>query len=174
LLKCYRRRLSSCHLGIELVDRTWDWFGYQKLFTIVRGTNARKSDITESGKTPLITSIDSNNGLIENVNKSPAHEGNVITVNRNSCVGRAYYQLKSFCSTEDVHVFVLLFKLNIFIAMFLIPLITKETYRYSYGRKWGIARMKQTMMKLPITPKGVPDWQFMEDYIKSLPYSSSL
>ncbi len=160
--------------GVILSDRHWDWFEYQKLFTIERGRGARKTDITENGNVPLITSIDSNNGLIGYVNKSPAHQGNVITVNRNGSIGKAYYQFKPFCSTEDVHVFIPLFKSSIFIAMFLIPLIMKETYRYSYGRKWGIARMKKTKMKLPITPIGEPDWQFMEDYIKSLPYSSNL
>lgn len=29
-------------------------------------------------------------------------------------------------------------------------------------------------VKLPITPQGTPDWQFMEDYIKSLPYGDRL
>jgi hypothetical protein len=50
----------------------------------------------------------------------------------------------------------------------------KEEYRYSYGRKWGIGRMKKTTIKLPTDNKVEPDWQFMEDYIKSLPYSSNL
>lgn len=25
-------------------------------------------------------------------------------------------------------------------------------------------------LKLPVTSTGAPDWQFMEDYIKALPY----
>jgi hypothetical protein len=33
--------------------------------------------------------------------------------------------------------------------------------------------MKKTKIKLP-SDDGKPDWQFMEDYIKSLPYSSNL
>jgi hypothetical protein len=165
---------SKADIELNLSDRTWDWFEYRKLFKIVRGRGARKTDTTEKGTVPLITSIDSNNGLIGYVNKLPAHESNVITVNRNGSVGKAYYQSKSFCSTEDVHVFIPLFKLNIYIAMFLIPLIMKETYRYSYGRKWGIERMNKTMMKLPIKRKGEPDWQFMQNYIESLRYSNNL
>ena len=34
--------------------------------------------------------------------------------------------------------------------------------------------MLKTQIKLPVTEKNDPDWQFMEDYIKSLPYSSNL
>ena len=32
----------------------------------------------------------------------------------------------------------------------------------------------QTRIKLPVTPSGEPDWQFMEDYIKSLPFSRNI
>jgi hypothetical protein len=53
-------------------------------------------------------------------------------------------------------------------------LIKREKYRYNYGRKWGIERMKNSQIKLPVTKNGTPDWSFMENYIKSLPYSSNL
>lgn len=34
--------------------------------------------------------------------------------------------------------------------------------------------MPSSVIKLPIDNNGKPEWQFMEDYIKSLPYSSNL
>ena len=34
--------------------------------------------------------------------------------------------------------------------------------------------IEDTDIKLPVTPNGEPDWRFMEDYIKSLPYSKNL
>ena len=58
--------------------------------------------------------------------------------------------------------------------MFLITLIKKEKYRYNFGRKWGLERMNKTIIMLPVDDNNNPDWQFMEDYIKSLPYSSNL
>ena len=33
---------------------------------------------------------------------------------------------------------------------------------------------KNPIIKLPVDKDGKPDWQFMEDYIKSLPYSVNL
>jgi len=160
--------------NIGLFDREWKWFKYQQLFTIERGIGARKDEIIVGGKTPLVTSIDSSNGIVGYVNKPSTHQANTITVNRNGSVGQAYYQPRPFCSTEDVHVFVPLFTLNKYSAMFLLPLIMKEKFRYSYGRKWGIERMKITDIRLPSNVVGEPDWQFMADYIKSLPYSSHL
>ena len=38
----------------------------------------------------------------------------------------------------------------------------------------GIDRMKKSLIKLPVDSDGKPDYKFMEDYIKSLPYSINL
>lgn len=161
---------------VNLLDRKWLPFRYDdvRLFKIERGKGARKKDIHEEGHTPFITSIDNNNGLTGMVTHSPKHQGNVISVNRNGSIGDAFYQQKPFCSTEDVHIFNPQFELNAYRAMFLITIIQMEKFRYSFGRKWGLARMNETIMRLPVDVNDNPDWQFMEDYIKSLPYSSNL
>ena len=52
--------------------------------------------------------------------------------------------------------------------------IEQEKYRYAYGRKFGSKRMKKTIIKLPVTKEGLPDWLFMENYIKSLSYSANI
>ncbi len=46
--------------------------------------------------------------------------------------------------------------------------------RYNYGYAIVNHRLKSLQIKLPATPQGEPDWEFMENYIKSLCYSSSL
>ena len=162
--------------NIQLSDRKWSSFLYDdlRLFDIKRGKGARKNDIVDNGNTPFITSIDDNNGLTGMVNFLATHNGNTITVNRNGSVGEAFYQPVGFCSTEDVHIFNPKFTLNPYVAMFLIVLIKKEKYRYNYGRKWGLERMNKTTIMLPVDGNNHPDWQFMEDYIKSLPYSKNL
>ena len=35
-------------------------------------------------------------------------------------------------------------------------------------------RIKETVIKLPVDTDGNPDWQFMENYIKALPYGDRL
>ena len=61
-----------------------------------------------------------------------------------------------------------------YIALFIISIVKMEKYRFNYGRKWNLERMNESLIKLPVDKKGNPDWQFMEDYIKSLPYSNNL
>ena len=152
----------------------WQEFRYDKLFDIERGRGPRRKDLDGSGSTPFVTSSDSNNGLTGFTSAKPIHQGNAIGVNRNGSVAEAFYQPISFCSTEDVHIFKPKFELNPYIALFLATLIRKEKYRFSYGRKWGIERMNKSIIKLPIDGSGNPDWRYMENYIKSLPYSSQI
>ena len=48
-----------------------------------------------------------------------------------------------------------------------------EKYRYNDGRKCSQTRMKQISMKLPAKNR-VPDFEYMESFIKSLQYSGSI
>ena len=58
--------------------------------------------------------------------------------------------------------------------MFIITILTAEKYKWAYGRKPKNNKVYDTIIKLPVDSKGNPDWQFMENYIKSLPYGDRL
>jgi Type I restriction modification DNA specificity domain len=158
----------------ELQTDNWQPFEYQSLFNIERGRGPRRKDLDGSGSIPFVSSSDSNNGVTGITSMSPFHNGNTIGVNRNGSVGEAFYQPIPFCSTEDVHIFNPKFPLNPYIGLFLTTLIRCEKYRFGYGRKWGIERMKKSTIYLPVKTDNKPDWDFMEQYIKSLPYSSQI
>jgi hypothetical protein len=64
--------------------------------------------------------------------------------------------------------------LNHYIGIFICSLINQEEYRFSYGRAVYSSVAENIRIKLPVTPEGTPDWQFMENYIKSLPYSKNI
>ena len=64
--------------------------------------------------------------------------------------------------------------MNKYIAMFIITVIKANRYRFGYGRKWTIEKMKETFIKLPSRSDGDPDFEYMEKYIKSLPYSDKI
>lgn len=65
--------------------------------------------------------------------------------------------------------------LNVYTAEFIITLLNKEKYRYPvFGRAFTKDLIKQTQIYLPVDDDGNPDYKFMEDYIKSLPFSSRI
>ena len=161
-------------MNISLKEREFRYFIYSDLFDIKKGKRIVTSKISERGNCPLVSSIDKNNGVKYMLDVKPNHEGNTITVNYNGSVGEAFYQENPYWATDDVNVLYPKFKLNVFIAMFLITLIKKEKYRFNFGRKWHKERMENSTIKLPVNVDGKPDWDFMEGYIKNLPYSKGL
>ncbi len=161
--------------NLTLNTSNWMPFKYKDLFEIDRGRGPRKKELNGTGKFPFVSASEFNNGVTDRTDHIAMHEAGVISVVRNgNSVANAFFQDEPFCSTEDVHIFTPKFELNKYIALFLCTLIKKERYRYSYGRKWGIARMKETIIKLPANDDSQPDFAFMENYIKSLPFSASI
>lgn len=157
----------------NLAANNWKGFKYSDLFKIKKGKRLTKTNMAV-GNTPFIGAIEYNNGCRQYIKRSPLHESNTITVNYNGSVAEAFYQPVGFWASDDVNVLYPKFEMNKYHAMFLCCLIRAEKYRYNYGRKWHLERMKESVIKLPVDSSDEPDWDFMENYIKSLPYSSSI
>lgn len=166
-----KNKLSNKKLN--LLNQKWKWFEYKTIFDIKKGKRLTKHKMTE-GVTPFVGSSDSHNGITAYVGQEAIHDENTITVAYDGSVGEAFYQNRPFWALDSVNVLYPKFKLNKFIAMFIVALIRKEKYRFSYGRKWHLERMKESKIKLPVDKNRNPDWKFMEDYIKSLPYSAEI
>lgn len=165
----------------------WKRFYLGSLFTIKKGKRLTSED-QEDGNNLYIGAIDSNNGVANHIGQKPIHEGNTISLSYNGSVGEAFYQAEPYWATDDVNALYCKYEgFNEAIGLFMVAIIRQEKYRFSYGRKWTLENMNNTDVCLPIkhnadgTPyvdtstqysdEGyVPDWQFMEDYIKSLHY----
>ena len=63
--------------------------------------------------------------------------------------------------------------LNKYNGLFIVTVLDLERHKYSYGRKYKKS-LANTVIKLPATKDGLPDFQYMEDYIKSLPLSNRI
>lgn len=163
---------GSHTLGVE----TWKDFCLGDYFEIKKGKRLTSDEQTE-GSTPYIGAIDSNNGIANYIGQDAIHAGNTISLSYNGSVGEAFYQPKPFWATDDVNV--LYFReengvaFNKYIALFVCAVLRQEKYRYSYGRKWVLESMKSTVIKLP-EKYGKPNWSYMEDYMKSLPYGDRI
>ena len=141
-----------------------------KLFKITGSKTTSVIELEEYGKGqfPYITTQATNNGT-GGFYDYYTEEGNVLTVD-SAVVGYCSYQPLNFSASDHVEKLIPNFPMNKYVAMFLVTIFRLEQYRYNYGRKCSQSRMKERSIKLP-TKDGEPDWQFMEDYIKSLNYS---
>lgn len=152
----------------------WEYYDLTDLFDISASRDELINDLTIGGKTPYVTSSDSNNGVTSYVEEEPTNSAGTITANRGGSVGYFYYQPVAYKATPvDVRILTPKFKINVYIGLFIKTILQLEKYRYNYSRKMGSDRLAKFRIKLP-SKNGKPDWQFVENFIKSLPYSSSL
>jgi hypothetical protein len=161
---------------VQLNERAWQWFRYDDLLEIEigKGPLVQSEEHETSGKTPYISTTTSDNGICYFCDEVPTHPAGRITISNDGSVGEAFYQDQPFVASYKVNVLLPRFKCNASIAMFLITLMRREKYRYSYARKWGLERMRISRIKLPVNGSGKPDWKFMEHFVKSLPYSGAI
>jgi len=168
--------LSPNKLQLNTVD--WKWFQYTKLFDIKGSVTTPKIELEESGLGlfPYVTTQAINNG-IEGFYNIKTEKGNILTVD-SAVLGFCAYQEKDFSASDHVEELIPKFHLTPYISMFLTTIINKEQYRYNYGRKCSQTKLKKSQIKLPAILNNdgeyEPDWQWMEDYIKGLPYSGCL
>lgn len=145
---------------------SWKTFRISELFNCNTTPTVLETDL---GTIPYVTRTSVNNGVDSYISETTKlNDGNCITIGAEGIF--AFYQPNQFVSGVKIYV-LRNNKLNKYNALFVCTLLNQEVYRYSYGRARILDKIKEERIKLPVNSQGNPDWQFMEDYIKSLPYS---
>ena len=177
--------LASPNLGLDTSD--WKTFNYLDIFEIRKGFYNKKPEMTDQGNIPFLGATDSHNGVtgrysIEEITaatktgeepNSPLSAKlfppNAVCVTNNGSVGYAYFQPSQFTCSHDVNP---LYRkdgeFNVYTGLFVATVIMHDRYRWQYGRKWRPMRMVKSTIDLPATPECLPDWQFMEEFIRQL------
>ena len=165
--------------ALELETEKWGKFKVGELFDIVRGDRIVKDidyvDIKDQTNCfPVITTTSVNNGVDGYYSKSNCCGQCLISAGEASGMYTTYQESPCW-ALDTVRIYTPKgFVMNKYIAMFFIALLNMEMPKFSYGRKAKPSNMCTLVLRLPITQTGSPDWQFMEDYIKALPYGDRL
>ena len=150
---------------------TWQWFGLiNDLFNYSKGKRLTKADSIE-GDLPLVTAGENNQGVSRFVNNDMEVFSNCITIDM---FGYCMYRDYEFCCDDNILVLLPKTNMSKYVMMFISTIINQDAYKCAYGRQYRQKTLLKHKIKLPIDTLGNPDWQFMEDYIKGLPYSSNL
>lgn len=163
---------------IKLSDVKWKEFpigGNDGIFII----NSTKSGIDKnkigldtisiSSFFPYVTRTSFNNGIESFIYgdkeypKSKINEGNVITVGIDTQT--AFYQANKFFTGRNI-VILSNSDMNEYNAHFILTLLKKQLKKFSYGLGCNAKRLIKTKILIPIDENYMPNWQFMEDYIK--------
>lgn len=167
-------KTNITHTKLELDISSWKEFEIGELFQVT-GTRTTKIDfLMENGNGcyPYVTTQATNNGVRGFYDYS-TELGNVITID-SAVLGFTSYQANDFSASDHVEKLIPRFAINKYIGLFLSTIINQERYRYSYGRKFNQVKIRNTKIKLPVTIEDTPDWDYMENFIKQLPYSDKI
>ena len=178
--------------------KKWESFYFGRLITeeniykakAYSKTELVTSDVWKEGFIHFISRTEENNSIDCYAMKSDfsdIEEGNAITVG--DTTSTIAYQSEPFVNGD--HIIVIRADwLNKYTGRFIVSLLRKERYRYSYGRAFLMDSIKNTKLHLPakkqdgkpiiddshtVSDEGyLPDWEWMETYIKSLPFSDRI
>jgi len=172
---------------MNLDVETWQYFRTERLFPKLENGKANQQ-ILESGNDCIyIGAKKDDNGVMCRCAKDESlmTKGNCIVFicNGQGSVGFANYMDVDFIGTTDI-VVGYNENLNEWNGNFIATIYSQERPKYSFGRKWK-THLKDTVVKLPVkrnedgsffkdctfeySEEGyVPDWLFMETYIKTL------
>ena len=150
--------------------QNWGTFRIEDLFDLSLPKGDLQIKKVEDGDIPLITPSNFNNGVLKHISansNSTKYTSNSLTVDM---FGNAYYQVKNFFVTAHGHVNVLIpkFEINEYNGTFIATAIRAMFLdKYGFSEMCTLKVLKAESIKLPITSNGNPNWQYMEEYMKS-------
>lgn len=176
------------------VDR-WKEFQVGRLFEVQLSKGDIKPDDVYDGEIPLVSSGESNNGVVAYLSKQG--DGKAVIFNGGQLTidmfCHAFYQPDDFFAVSHGRVNILspLFDMHVGVGLFIATILNSDKYKYSYGRALYSNVADKMVIRLPvqhdvtgqplIDPRRkysddgyIPDWAFMEQYIESLPGSDLL
>ena len=154
---------------ISVEDKKWRDFYLMDFFRCEKGNQNNMSALTE-GSIPLVSARKCDNGYKDFVapNRKSLFDGGILTLNNDGDggVGIAYYQPHKMAL--DSHVTALIPKLDLsrFQLLFVAMCITKQRNRFGHGYSLNSNRLRSFKLMLPTEQSGLPDWQFMEAYMR--------
>lgn len=176
----------------------WKKFKIEDIFEVKYGVNLELNTCIEVDKSDpdsvnFVARTAENNGITSRVKiidgVTPQKSG-LISVAGGGSVLSTFYQDEPFYSGRDLYTLDAKAAISPASKIFIITVIEQNKYKYSYGRQAN-KTLHTLIIRLPIlynadgTPyiddthtyseEGyVPDWKFMEKYIRSLPYGDRI
>lgn len=159
-------------------------FKVKDIFTILNGKGITKEEIADfPGEIEAIQSGAENNAVLGKLDKEFCKASGYkiisepcLSVARSGTAGYVAYHEKPCVIGDSAKALVLKErkKASIYIYIYLRTVLMANKYKYAYGRKVTEKKYYEDMIVLPCTKNNLPDWKYMEGYIKSLPYSNRL
>ena len=150
----------------HLIDVSgWGEFKVGDYFTQERGKEKAPKQ-NKDGDCSLIQETNSNNGFDRLVQPTVIFKGNAITISINYA-SNVFYQKDDFCASVNIAI-IRNDNLNLYNGYFIASVLSSAHRKFDYQNKISKELIDDEIIKLPATPDGQPDWDYMESYMKAV------
>lgn len=154
----------------KIDTKDWGKFRVGDLFTVYLGDYNNPKFLTEDENgIPLVSATAINNGISGYYKKTP--DLKVITKNKITWGKQCpyfYYQTTDFITGQGTY-YLDVSALSFYTSLFICAVLNNEiSQKYDYNNCLIGKKLSEEIILLPITTKGSPDWQFMEDYMENI------
>lgn len=143
----------------------WKEFCIGNLFPCVKVKKHAKKPKSE-GDIEFVSSSSYNNGVSYYCDEETI-DGNCITVSTNGKCFDCFYHKEDIVVSTDVEV-LYSNELNELKGLFVCSVLQQKQKKYDFTNKPKNGKVFETLVRLPATPEGKPDWDYMESYIKKI------
>ena len=150
----------------------WSEFKLSDIFKIKKSKNINFIDVTQGNELNYISRTTYNNGLQCRIKDNDFNKCKAKCISIGGESASIFYQDKEFITGNNI---TLLYNenLNKYNGLFIVSVLAKEKYKYSYGRAFNKEHIENTKILLP-AKNNEPNWEYMENYIKSLSYADRI
>lgn len=163
---------------MNLSDRDWITCKVSDIFfPFVNGKGITDREITDNpGKLIAIQSSSENNACMGRIDEAYCCEMKYkivkipcLTVARSGSSGFVSFQKEGCVIGDSAKALIARYEsINEFHYLFLRTILMANMYKFTYGRKVKAEQYMSLEIALPANSAGNPDWDFMEQYIKSI------
>lgn len=163
-----------------------EWMEYRvgDLFEIINGKGITQDEIESNpGTLKAVQSGEENNGIMGTINEEYCKlrdytytKEPCLTVARSGSAGYVSYQERGCVVGDSAKILILKERMfaNKYVYLFFKTILMASKYKYTYGRKVTAQKYLNEIIRIPVDKEGKPDYQYMEKYIRNLPYGDRL
>jgi hypothetical protein len=150
---------------------TWKEFKVEDIFEVKLSAGDNKITNLPKGNIPLISAGSSNNGIVGYVASGDGNaqlfSSNTLTVDM---FGKPFFQPNEYYAVSHGRLNILEPKVNMpkEALLYVVGALEHLTKIYSFSLMLTSKRLKEETLKLPATPSGEPDYDFMANHIKQI------
>lgn len=163
---------NNYHIGgglPSLENKAWAVFNLKDLFDIIQRGKRLVREHQQVGTMPYVSSTAMNNGIdgFISTERTTREFSNCLTIANSGSVGSSFYQPSKFIASDHI-THLKNDSYTMYVYLFIATMTKRMSEKYNFNREINDYRISKEKILLPTTDEGSPDYEYMEQYIKSV------